>query len=131
VEFGTLRIGPRSEAPQPFAVSLAVPGQAQVPGGLVVRAREAEGPAASGGEHAVVGLGSETALLLRTRRPGDRVYWRGHHVSLKKFLIERRVPAGLRASLPLVAAGRDVVFVPGLAVGSEPGQRFVSFEVVA
>ena len=30
-----------------------------------------------------------------------------------------------------VAAGRDVVFVPGLLVGSAPGEHFVSFEVVA
>jgi tRNA(Ile)-lysidine synthase len=131
VEFGTLRIGPHTESPEPFAISLEVPGQARVPGGPIVRAEEAAGPAASGRHHAVVGLGSDTPLLLRTRRPGDRVYWRGHHVSLKKFLIERRVPVGLRAGLPLVAAGRDVVFVPGLLVGSAPGKHFVSFEVVA
>lgn len=131
VEFGGLRIGPRVASPPPFAVSLDVPGQAQVPGGPLVRAREAEGPAESGREHAVVGLDSVAPLLLRTRRPGDRVYWRGHHVSLKKFLIERRVPAGQRAGLPLVAAGRDVVFVPGLPVGSAPGERYVSFEVMA
>jgi tRNA(Ile)-lysidine synthetase-like protein len=96
-----------------------------------VRATEAEGPAASGAEHAVVGLDAVAPLLVRTRRPGDRVLWHGHHVSLKKFLIERRVPVGLRAGLPLVASGRDVIFVPGLPVGSPPGPRFVSLEVVA
>ena len=37
-------------------------------------------------------------------------------VSLKRFLIDRRVPADLRPSLPLVAVGNLVVWVPGQPV---------------
>ena len=44
-------------------------------------------------------------LVVRTRRPGDRVRYRGRQISLKRFLVNRRVGAFRRAGLPLVAAG--------------------------
>jgi tRNA(Ile)-lysidine synthase len=68
-------------------------------------------------------------LVLRSRRPGDRVFVRGRPVSLKRFLMERHVPVDARAGLPLVASGPDVLFVPGLPVESPPGGRFVRLEV--
>jgi hypothetical protein len=51
-------------------------------------------------------------------------------VSLKRYLIDRRVPADLRPRLPLVAAGSLVLWVPGQpAPAAEPGNRFVALEL--
>jgi hypothetical protein len=51
-------------------------------------------------------------------------------VSLKRFLVDRRIPADARPGLALVASGPDVLFVPGVPVGSPPGRRYVRLEVV-
>jgi len=50
---------------------------------------------------------------VRTRRPGDRVRQRAREISLKRFLMARRVSAFDRPGLPLVASGREVLWVPG------------------
>ena len=41
-------------------------------------------------------------------------------VSLKRYLIDRRVPADLRPRLPLVAAGNLVLWVPGQPLPGAP-----------
>jgi tRNA(Ile)-lysidine synthase len=73
-------------------------------------------------------------LVVRSRRAGDRVRAGRRDMSLKRFLIDRRVPADLRPRLPLVAAGNLVVWVPGQAVpaaeaASEAGSGFVRLEL--
>ena len=131
VRFGLLRLGPRLMPTVPFAVALGVPGDVRVPGGPMVRIRAAFGPARSGGDEAVVAVPSRSEpLCVRTRRPGDRVFVRGRAVSLKRFLMDRRIPVDARPGLTLVASGPDVLFVPGVPVGSPPGHRFVRLEVV-
>jgi tRNA(Ile)-lysidine synthase len=64
---------------------------------------------------------------VRTRRPGDRIRFRGRDVSLKRYLLDRRVPADLRTGLPLVAEGSRVVWIPGLSIDVQPeyGRAFV------
>jgi hypothetical protein len=43
-------------------------------------------------------------------------------MSLKRFLMDQRVPADLRGDLPLVVSGTRVVWVPGQAAfGPGPG----------
>jgi tRNA(Ile)-lysidine synthase len=128
VQFGAIRLGPRLGTPSPFALPLAVPGRVTIPGGPTLVLRAARGPASSGPDRAVVAVQGEP-LLLRSRRPGDRVFVRGRSISLKRFLMERHVPVDARAFLPLVASGPDVLFVPGLPVDSPPGGRFVRLEV--
>jgi tRNA(Ile)-lysidine synthase len=131
VRFGQLRLGPRLARTAPFALTAEVPGDVRIPGGPTVRLRLADGPARSGADTAVAALpGGSEPLCVRTRRPGDRVFVRGRAVSLKRFLMDRRIPADARPGLPLVAAGADVLFVPGVPVGSPPGRRFVRLEVV-
>ena len=51
-------------------------------------------------------------------------------VAPRKSLLERRIPVDVRPGLPLVAAGADILFMPGFAVESPPGPSFVSLEVV-
>ena len=113
VEWGEVRIGPRPALAEPFAIDVPVPGRITLPGrGLALQARSHVGPAVSNGVTAVVAAPAGP-LTVRTRRPGDRVRAKGRDMSLKKFLMERRVPADQRAGLPLLAAGSRVLWVPG------------------
>jgi tRNA(Ile)-lysidine synthase len=131
VRFGEIRLGPRLAPALPFAFPVGVPGDVRIPGGPTLRIRASGGPARSGALQAVAALPAGLApLLVRTRRPGDRVFVGGRAVSLKRFLLERRIPIEARPGLPLVAAGADILFVPGFAVESPAGPSFVSLEVV-
>ena len=57
----------------------------------------------------------ENGPCIRTRRPGDYLIMdeQGHRKSLKKYLIELQVPAEARESMPLLADGDCVIYVPG------------------
>lgn len=126
--FGDVWLGPRRAPVAAFAVRLPVPGRVVIPGGLALVARESRGPAGLRGPSAVVPASGR--LVVRTRRPGDRVRWRGRNVSLRRFLIERRVPADRRAGLPLVATGDRILWVPGLPLEAPPGgRRFVQLAI--
>ena len=133
VRFGQMRIGPREAARESFAFDLPVPGRVDLPDGQAVLARPARGPASAWDRSAVVAA-PEGPLVVRTRRAGDRVRAGRLEVSLKHFLIDRRVPADLRPRLPLVAAGSLVLWVPGQPVAaaeaaSETGFNFVRLEL--
>ena len=123
VEFHYLRVGPRRRRAEPFAIDLAVPGGADLPGGFAIEALPDLGPPESNGVTAVVAAPEDGPLTVRTRRPGDRVRAKGRDMSLKKFLMERQVPADERAGLPLLAAGRRVLWVPGQPVDADGGGR--------
>jgi hypothetical protein len=49
---------------------------------------------------------------------------RGREQSLKRYLMQQRVPAERRASLPLVAVGHDVLWMPERALSSA-GERYM------
>jgi tRNA(Ile)-lysidine synthase len=112
VRFDELWIGKAVPAWAAFEAPLAVPGHVDLPDGSRVTARASERTGAGG----VVRLPDEP-MVVRTRRPGDRVLTAGGERSLKKVLLEHRVPADARARLPLVAAGERVIWFPGLAAG--------------
>ena len=123
LEFADVRIGPRRPPAVAFAVDVPVPGRVDLPGrGLSLSAQTAGGPAASNGVSAVVAA-PDGPLTVRTRRPGDRVRAKGRDMSLKKFLMERRVPADERAGLPLLATGSRVLWVPGQELEEALGAR--------
>ena len=54
-------------------------------------------------------------LVLRTRQPGDiyRPAGRPVHNRLRKWMNETGIPARQRDTLPLLAAGSEVLWVPG------------------
>lgn len=54
-----------------------------------------------------VGLKYLESLVIRTRKPGDRIGKK----KLKDFLIEKKIPAYLRDEIPVVANGKRVVWV--------------------
>jgi len=130
VRFGEIRVAPRTGRLGPFAYPLEVPGRVALPGGRLIEARTAAGPAASNMETAVVGAPAGETLLVRTRRPGDRVARRGREVSLRRYLMERRVPADEREGLPLVAAGSRVLWVAGHPVEAPAGDRWLGLRLV-
>lgn len=108
--FDRLHLGPRGAVGRPFSQALSVPGQVELPDGRRLLARAAaDGETAADG--AVV-VRASSPLVVRTRRPGDQVLARGR--SLKRLLAEAHVPAELRDAWPVVAAGDQVVWVPGL-----------------
>lgn len=126
--FDEVRITRRRAPAAPFALSLTVPGTVALPDGRRLVARAAGGPAAAD----VVAV-PDGPLEIRTRRPGDRVRRSGRDLSLKRFLMDQRVPAQERGSLPLLAAGHQVLWVPGQRVdGVETAaRRFVRLELLS
>jgi tRNA(Ile)-lysidine synthase len=72
---------------------------------------------------------NQKGIIVRSRKPGDRLAFKGFSKSLKKFLIEKRVPARERELLPLVLLGEEVVFIPNLyAREFKPKGDFVGVE---
>jgi len=57
----------------------------------------------------------EPELVFRHRRPGDWLRMPYGSKSLKKLLIEKGAPRHLRSSLPLLARGSQVLWIPGIA----------------
>ena len=57
---------------------------------------------------------SRAGLVVRTRRPGDRLA--GRSKKMQDLFVDAKVPRAARASWPLVVDGDDVVAVPGVAV---------------
>lgn len=133
--FGVVHIGPSTRPMGPFAYPLDVPGRVELPHGFALEVLAATGPsdveAGSEGRNAVVAAPRDEPLLVRTRRPGDRVSWHGREVSLKRFLIERRVPADERPGLPLLAAGSRVLWVPGQPALSLAGDRWLGLRLLS
>jgi len=119
--FGEVAVGPRRGPARPFALPLDVPGRVSLPEGGSLEARPVEAGTGcdgmrggEGGAFELVSAPLGAALTVRTRRSGDRVRTRGRQVSLRRFLMDRRVPAELRERLPLVAAGSDVLWIAGV-----------------
>ena len=130
--FQEVRIAPRRPPAEAFETALSVPGDVALPDGRRLVARTDRGPAVSNGTSAVVAV-PEGPLVVRTRRAGDRVRSAGREMSLKRFLMDRRVPAQDRASLPLLAAGHRVLWVPGQRIdGSDAATaQFLRVELCA
>jgi tRNA(Ile)-lysidine synthase len=108
-----LRLGAREAA--------AGGGAALLVGGRAFRAewmrRTASGRAADAGSAELRWDGLRFPLCLRGRRSGDRIRTPGGTKTLKKLLIERRVPRPLRPAVPLLAdAHGALVWVADLAV---------------
>ena len=76
--------------------------------------------------------GSEPDFTIRTRREGDRFQPLGlpFEKKLKEFLIDRKIPAELRDSIPLVIWNGEIVWVAGVEVSErfkvrpEPGEVY-------
>ncbi len=123
-EYAALRLvrAPLSRHPHPFAIELATRGTT-----VVAQARyafDAEVLAASGlgmpsdNHSAIFDLGAlaNDALVVRSFREGDRIRPLGLDGTrkLKEIFIDAKIPRARRATMPVVASGPEVVWLPGL-----------------
>ncbi len=107
---GLIRIIPRRiTGGEPFALKVEAPGEYRLPGGWILEVKIAKECPEKGIKLKKVG-----PLLIRTRRPGDRIYWPGvGHKKLKKFFWERGLEPAERDLLPLVEFQGRIVAIPG------------------
>lgn len=56
------------------------------------------------------------SLVCRTRRQGDRMWFKGvGHKSLKKVFQEAKIADKARSGMPLIACGAEVLWIPGVS----------------
>lgn len=95
---------------------LAVPGETPLGGGWICRV-QAEAPAEPDRWWTCLDAGSfDGPLLLRRRRPGERmrpVGGRGSR-SLQDLMVDAKIPAPLRAAWPLLATAKGLIWPAGL-----------------
>lgn len=78
--------------------------------------------------------GEEPVITIRPRQTGDRILLPGGHKTLKKWMIDRKIPAAQRDRLPVLADGRGIIAVYPLgcdtARQARPGERawIISFQ---
>ncbi len=119
VSYGRVRVSPKVHsppAPQRFdAIPVRGPGTyALEPNAPSLRLSEDSAPP---GSEAFDAAALAWPLIVRARRPGDRMRPRGGRGSRKlaDLLIDAKIPRGDRASLPVLTTADDVIlFVPGL-----------------
>ena len=103
----------------PHRLDLPVPGAVPLPGGGRIEARIVERKESAGPWKEVLDADRAGArLCVRTRAAGDRFHPLGAPGSskLKDFLINSKVPQGMKDRLVLVCNERDIVWVAGLRI---------------
>ncbi len=93
--------------PRNSVISATTPGHTPLPGGTwTLHTSDTPVPAAQ-----PLAIPSGADLALRTRRAGDQfapLGLGGHHQSLRKWLINRKIPQALRAQLPLLTVNGQI-----------------------
>lgn len=56
------------------------------------------------------------SLVARSRLPGDTYMCRGINRSVKKFMIDEKIPSDIRSRIPIVCDSDGIIWVPGLGV---------------
>lgn len=61
------------------------------------------------------------SAVFRNRLPGDYLRLKNMkgRKTLKTFLIDRKAPSGIRATMPLLASGQEILWAPGLFVSQK------------
>jgi tRNA(Ile)-lysidine synthase len=101
-----------------YSYPLSVPGICEIPeAGAILKASICSYPGKSRREHPSLRVYLDAKslpdrLFVRSRMPGDRYGGQGHRKT-KKMLIDRKILAHERDILPMVAAGQDVIWIPG------------------
>ncbi len=113
----------RRPTPRPFCVAIAGGGQVadDVAGWRVTLSLPAPRPAPDDrpGDPCQAEFDADRlgpSLVLRSRRPGDRVHLPGVGTrKLQDVLVDARVPREARDALPLLASAGEILWVPGVA----------------
>lgn len=119
-EYGTLRFTRARDPAPPEPVELSVPGRARFGDW------ELEASASGRGDVAVSARALGQLAVVRSWRAGDRMrpLGLGGSKSLQDLFTDRKVPRGLRRTLPVVEAGGEIVWVAGVALD----ERFAAGE---
>lgn len=59
------------------------------------------------------------ALVVRSRKPGDSIRLRGGSRSLKRYMIDQKIPQPLRQQIPVIADNDTVIAVAQLGINQE------------
>ncbi len=118
-----LRRAGRGPVTQAFAVAIAPGASVADPGGAWRVTLSAPEPAGAGRPADPCEAMFDAELLgplrVRSRRPGDRIHLPGVGTrKLQDVLVDARVPREVRAALPLLESGGEIVWVPGVVRGS-------------
>lgn len=123
IEYGEIGVvlpdGELPAGPPPSPAPLSLPGEI-VFGDWRIAAAAVDATTESGAHHLLLtGDLAKAPLLIRPRLPGDRMRPRGlgGSKSLQDLMVDRKVPRSQRDRLPVVCAGDEIVWVPGLAKG--------------
>jgi tRNA(Ile)-lysidine synthase len=119
-EYGTVRFTRAPEAIAPHPVTLPIPGHVRF------GAWEIEATLSAPGDVAISAAALGGAATVRAWREGDRMrpVGLGGTKTLQDLFTDRKVPRGLRRTLPVVEAGGEIVWVAGVAVD----ERFAARE---
>ena len=115
VEYSELRFDAAAPPSPPPAVDLPCPGSARF-GHWVVGAKRGPAEARAGVLDAAAVAGG---LSVRAWRAGDRMapLGLGGSRSVGDLLSDRRIPRERRAAIPLIEAGGEIAWIPGVATG--------------
>lgn len=136
-EYEALALVGRSEPERPFFLPLRDGLRAELPGGRNVAVTRGLCP-----EKTENGLCTfylkcdsieEASLCIRSRMPGDRIRLAGGCKSLKKLMIDRKIPARQRARIPVIADAAGVIAVYSIGIDpsreAKPGQTAISITI--
>ena len=100
-----------------FEIELTPEKPAQIPGGTMIIRQ----PATGNGQLIQLPTGAEPRFTVRNRRAGDRFQPLGfpHEKKLKDVLIDRKIAARVRDSIPLLVWNGAIVWVAGVEVSEK------------
>lgn len=118
-------------AQTPDEVPLRIPGRTEIPGGtgfFLAEFIEKTDEIIYNNQIWCFAAKDLAGAVVRHRRPQDHIHPAGRACgkTLKKYLTEQQVPVSHRDRLPLIAAGSDILWIPGLTADGrltrpEPG----------
>ena len=106
--YDTLTLGPALPAAERPAPAALVPGVPLRFGGWEVLLREA-----AAGEPGLPAAALRPPLTVRARAEGDRIALSGGSRSLKKWMIDQKIPKEMRDTVPVVCDTEGVLALPG------------------
>ena len=138
-EYGLLRLE-QAGTPNTFAPVDLEPGQtARIPGtdwevsliGPVILEKSVDSIPTFAVKYDMIGKGC--TVTVRPRRTGDCLTLSGGTKSVKKRMIDRKIPAAIRDNLPVLAVGPDILAVYGLGTdvrrAAAPGDRAAIIQI--
>lgn len=93
-----------------------LPFEMQIDGIGTLRIRRADAVKSDISYSCDISIDALNSLLVRPRRAGDYLIERSMRRSLKKYLIDRRLPRRIRARYPFFARDSEIFIAPGLFV---------------